>query len=68
MDDKAKENRTQDISEKEIYTASNFHRVFKTGKEQLRAIAGYVYGRTEEDELIFALSLDFDFRFPPQPG
>lgn len=58
MDDKAKENRTQGISEKEIYTASNFLRVFRTGKEHLRATAGQIYGIIEEDELIFARSLD----------
>ena len=54
--------------EKEIYAASNFHCVFRTEKEQLKATAGYIYGGIEEDELIFARSLDFDFSFPPQPG
>lgn len=63
MDDKAKENRTQGISEKEIYTASNFLRVFRTGKEQLKATAGQIYGIIEEDELIFARSLDW-LQFP----
>lgn len=39
--------------EKEKSMLPNFHCVFRTEKEQLKATAGYIYGGIEEDELIF---------------